>query len=228
MAEQLALEQGLGQASGGTLFLDEIGEMPAAMQVKLLDVLERQVVRAVGANREEPVDVRIVAATHRDLRALVAAGTFREDLLYRLEGLAVHLPALRHRRDDIPVLVEHFLERTRLRHPQVVARRMAPDAMRRLLGAPWPGNVRELKNLVERSALLARGAVIEDSELPLAPLAPTADDAFGFGVEVVPLRRIQRRYAEWALERTGGKRLLTAQRLGIDPKTLGRLLDEEG
>ena len=221
--------QGLfGQASGGTLFLDEIGEMPAAMQAKPLDVLERQAVRAVGANREESVDVRIVAATHRDLRALVAAGSFRQDLLYRLEGIGVHLPALRHRRDDIPALAEHFLERTRLRHPQVVARRMAPDAMRRLLEAPWPGNVRELKNLLERSALLARGEVIEASELPLASLVPTSDDGFEFGTEVVPLRRIQRRYAEWALERTGGKRLLTAQRLGIDPKTLGRLLDEEG
>jgi two-component system response regulator HydG len=211
------------EADGGTIFLDEIGEMPLALQPKLLHVLERRVVRPVGASRERPVDFRLVAATHRDLRERVAAGAFRADLLYRLEVVAVEIPPLRHRTADLPLLVAHFLAEARAKHPQSPVVRLSAEATARLLDYDWPGNVRELQHVLERLVVLGRGAEAEVAELPNALLrAPAAMP--GFSGEVLPIRELQARYAAWALERFGGHRTRTAEALGIDLKTLAKWL----
>ena len=211
------------EADGGTLFLDEIGEMSAALQTKLLDVLERGVVRAVGANKETAVDVRIVAATHRDLRRRVTEGAFREDLLYRLEVVTLDMPPLRHRRDDIPTLIDHFFAQAKARHPRSVAERFSPEAMARLLDHPWPGNVRELEHVVERVALLGRAPEAAVGDLP-PTLGAKPERVPDFGSSVVPLRDVQRRYVAWAYEQLEGRKLLTAEKLGVDVKTLSRWL----
>jgi two-component system response regulator HydG len=210
------------EADGGTLFLDEIGEMTPALQAKLLDVLERGVVRAVGSNREKTVDVRIVAATHRDLRERMAAGAFRADLLYRIEVVTIDLPPLRLRRDDIPELVQHFVAASRARHPRCLVERIGPDVMERFLEHPWQGNVRELEHLVERLVLLGRSPDAGVSDLPPTHGA-RVETAPAFG-EVVPLREMQRRYVAWAFEQLGGRKAETAERLEVDLKTLGRWL----
>jgi two-component system response regulator HydG len=213
------------ESSGGTLFLDEVAEMSPALQAKLLDVLERRVVRAVGAAKERPVDLRVVAATHRDLDERVAAGAFREDLRYRLDVVSVELPPLRRRREDIPLLLEHFLRDACSRHASSPARRISPEAAARLVDHRWPGNVRELAAAVERMVLLARSA-----DLGLADLPPSIASAKAtvptFSGPVVPIRELQRRYAAWALEELGGHRTRTAEKLGIDLKTLAKWLSE--
>ncbi|HEX3593875.1 MAG TPA: sigma-54 dependent transcriptional regulator [Polyangiaceae bacterium] len=214
------------EANGGTLFLDEIGDLPLSLQAKLLDVLERSVVRAVGANKERAVDVRIVAATHRELAARVAAGQFREDLLYRLDVVTIPLPPVRHRRDDIPGLIEHFLREARARHPAALTARISPEAMAHLVNHGWPGNVRELEHFVERAVLLGKKPVLEVADLP-ASMTAARDTANDFGSVVLPLREMQRRYVAWAYERLGSRKLLTAERLGIDDKTLVRWLSRE-
>ena len=213
------------ESSGGTLFLDEIAEMSSTLQAKLLDVLERRVVRSVGASKERAVDLRVVAATHRDLDERVAAGAFREDLRYRLDVVSVELPPLRHRREDIPLLLEHFLQEARARHPISPASRIAPDAAARLVDYRWPGNVRELAYAVERMVLLARSTEITAAELPPSVTAAKGGGP-AFGEGVMPVRELQRRYAAWALEQLGGHRTRTAERLGIDMKTLAKWLSE--
>jgi two-component system response regulator HydG len=215
----------LEEAGGGTLFLDEIAEMALPLQAKLLHVLESGTVRAVGANRERPTDARIIAATHRDLRERVAAGTFREDLLYRLDVLRLEVPPLRQRVDDIPVLIEHFWSAAKKRYPQSVAQRLSAEAMTKALAHAWPGNVRELQHVIERSVLLGRTPEVPASDLPFAAMA-RGDTSTAFHGDVLPLREVQRRYAVWAYDRLGGRKLHTAEKLGIDAKTLGRLLAE--
>jgi two-component system response regulator HydG len=213
------------EADGGTLFLDEIGELPLPLQAKLLDVLERGMIRAVGSSKERAVDVRVLAATHRDLRAQVAKGAFREDLLYRLDVVTVHLPPLRQRRDDIPPLVERFLKASLARHPSATTTRVSPEAMARLVSYGWPGNVRELEHFVERAVLLGKKADVEAADLPPSMTGPSPE--VDFGGAVLPLREMQRRYVAWAYERLGSRKLLTAERLGIDDKTLARWLARE-
>ena len=213
------------EASGGTLLLDEIGEIPPALQAKLLHVLESRTVRPVGASRERPVDVRILAATHRDLRERVQAGTFREDLLYRLDVVPIHLPPLRERPEDLPLLLEAFLAAARARHPTSQVERISPDAIAALLEYRWPGNVRELAHVVERLVLLTPHAEVERADLPVVVREQPAEASPGFGDEIVPVRELQRRYASWALARCGGHRGRTAERLGIDPKTLAKWLE---
>jgi two-component system response regulator HydG len=214
------------EADGGTLFLDEIGELPATLQAKLLDVLERNVMRAFGSNRERSVDVRIVAATHRNLKDRVTNGLFREDLLYRLDVVTVHLPPLRQRRDDIPALVDHFLHESLTKHSGSQIERFSADAMRRLVEYAWPGNVRELKHFVERTVLLGKKSVVEVDDLPPAMVRPSELE-IDFGPNILPLREMQRRYVAWVYERLGSRKLLTAERLGIDDKTLARWLSRE-
>jgi two-component system, NtrC family, response regulator AtoC len=152
------------QANGGTLFLDEIAELPLALQVKLLRVLQERRVTAVGDSRERAVDVRIIAATNRDLEAMVRDGTFRADLYYRLDVLPIHLPALRERREDIPLLVQHFLQSMNRRFDREVL--LGDDALTLMKGYAWPGNVREMENLLERLVVLNRSGTIEIGELP--------------------------------------------------------------
>jgi two-component system response regulator HydG len=216
----------LEEADGGTLFLDEIGEMAPSLQAKLLHVLENGTVRAVGSNKERPVNTRILAATHRDLRERVTAGAFREDLLYRLDVITIALPPLRQRRDDLPQLMEHFLREAKQKHPTSPVESLAPDAVERLLEHAWPGNVRELEHVIERAVLLGRGSAITSRDLPTAVRAPVPA-AVSFVGEVVPFRDLQRRYAAWAFEKLDGRKMLTAERLGVDSKTLNRWLENE-
>jgi len=213
------------EADKGTLFLDEIGDMAPVLQAKLLHVLESRTVRAVGAERERSVDVRIVSATHRDLRARVAAGLFREDLLYRLEGVAIELPPLRQRRDDIPRLVERFVADARAATPKGVVERLSREAMELVLSYSWPGNVRELEHAVARAVLLGRAVEAQPGDLPPAVSSPRrVRSDVDFGDTVVPVRELQRRYAAWALERVGGRKTLACEKLGIDAKTLNKWL----
>jgi two-component system response regulator HydG len=216
------------EADGGTLLLDEIGEMAPALQAKLLHVLESGTVRAVGATKERAVDVRIVAATHRDLKELVRIGRFREDLYYRLDVINLEIPALRHRREDIPLLVHHFFARSRAKNPESRVESCSPDALGALMDHSWPGNVRELAHVVERLVLLGRSAVIQRADLPAATLsAPPARLPPIFDGSIVPIREVQRRYAAWTLEQMGGNKTRAAERLGVDTKTLAKWIAEE-
>jgi two-component system response regulator HydG len=217
------------EAGGGTLLLDEIGEMPLALQAKLLHVLESGRVRPVGATRERDVDVRVLAATHRDLRERARAGDFREDLLYRLDVVTIEIPALRHRRDDIPALLVRLLAGAREKHPRSPVQRFSREAMARLLEHAWPGNVRELAHAIERTVVLGRVPEVGLADLPQTlsstPPAPLPDALAG---GVLPIREVQRRYAAWALERFGGHKSRTAEALGVDVKTLAKWLSAEG
>ena len=215
------------QASGGTLLLDEIGEMALPLQAKLLDVLERDVVRPLGSDAERPVDVRVIAATHRDLRERVTAGAFRQDLLYRLEVVVIEIPALRHRREDLPLLIGRFLGASQARHPSSAFKRLSKAALDRLMAHDWPGNVRELENVIERVVLLTQGEEADASDLPNTVGAPTVGPTTFTG-DIIPMREMQRRYAAYAYEKLGATKQQTAELLDIDVKTLGKLLSSDG
>jgi DNA-binding NtrC family response regulator len=170
--------------------------------------------------------VRILAATHRDLHQRVQVGTFREDLLYRLDVVTVEIPALRHRRQDIPVLAERLLADAKAKHPRSPVERFGQDALARMVEYPWPGNVRELAHAIERVVLLG-----SESEVSAAQLPSTMTSSAPAGVPithvagVMPIREVQRRYAAWALEKLGGHKTRTAEALGVDGKTLAKWLE---
>jgi two-component system response regulator HydG len=212
------------EAGGGTLFLDEVGEMPLPLQAKLLHVLERGVVRAVGSDKEKSVDVRLVTATNRDLRVEVSAGRFREDLLFRLNIVSVELPPVRQRREDFPALVAYALERARGKHPASPVRRVSRAAFDLLIEYRWPGNVRELTNVIERAVLL--GTSPEVTAEDVAPSLLPAVETLNFVPPVIPLSELSRRYARWATDQFGGRRGVTADELQIDKKTLAKLLGD--
>jgi two-component system response regulator HydG len=216
----------LVQASGGTLLLDEIGEMALPLQAKLLDVIERAVVRPLGSDAERPIDTRIVAATHRDLRERVGAGAFRQDLLYRLEVVVVEIPALRHRREDLPLLIGRFLAASQARHPTSPLKQLSRAALDRLMAHEWPGNVRELENVIERVVLLARSEEADVTDLP-ATVGMPMTTSFAFGGSVVTMREMQRRYAAYAYEKLGATKAQVAEALDVDVKTLSKLLASE-
>jgi two-component system response regulator HydG len=215
----------LEAADGGTLFLDEIGEMALSLQAKLLHVLESGTVRAVGSNKERPIDVRTIAATHRDLRELVKLGTFREDLLYRLDVITIEVPPLRQRKEDLPELLAHFLAVSKERHPRSPVVRVSPAALARMSEYAWPGNVRELEHCVERLVVLGRDAEIGVDELP--PIMTERKAGTRFEGEIISLREINRHYAQWAFEQLGQRKMATAEKLRIDIKTLGKLLQPD-
>ena len=226
-----AVERRLGRfasADGGTLFLDEIGEIPLAVQVKLLRVLQEGEVERLGGKTHK-VDIRLVAATNRDLRKAVREGSFREDLFYRLNVIALTVPPLRDRRDDVPLLVDHFLQRFRDKNQKVVSgcTRQAMDAM---TVYPWPGNVRELENAIERAVVLCKGNVIDVDDLPREILgAPTGDEAQGNAVRFeigTPLDEIELRMINETLRHTKGDKRLAAQLLGIATRTIYRKLGQ--
>jgi DNA-binding NtrC family response regulator len=210
-------------ASGGTLFLDEVGELPLATQVKLLRALQERKVRRVGENQSRPVDVRIVAATNRDLAADVGSGRFRRDLYYRLRVVELRVPALRERREDILPLSRVLLAEAarRLKRPVVSLSAGAAD---QLVRHDWPGNVRELENALERAVALARGRRVELSDLPedVRQALPVPTAASG----VRRLAEIEREYILAALARCGGNQTRTAAELGIGPSTLYRKLKQ--
>jgi two-component system response regulator HydG len=216
------------EADGGTLLLDEVGEMSPALQAKLLHVIESGTVRAVGAAKERQVDTRVLAATHRDLPERVRSGAFREDLLYRLDVVTIQIPPLRHRREDVPLLVERMLADAKAKHPRSVVERLAPDAMQKLMDHAWPGNVRELAHAIERVVLLGREAEARASDLPAGVTSgPPPEMPSVLEGGVLPIREVQRRYAAWALERLGGRKARTAEALGVDVKTLSKWLGAE-
>jgi len=218
------------EASGGTLLLDEVGELPLSLQPKLLRVLEERKVRPVGGNREIDCDVRIIAATHRDLEEAVAAGSFREDLFYRLNVLPLDLPPLRIRGNDILLLAQVFVDEFSGRFHKGV-KGLTEQAATRLLAHAWPGNVRELRNVIERAVALTRHERLTVEDLPerlrqtsAAPGRASATDPTG---DLLPLAEMERRYLHRVLERVGGNRTLASSILGIDRKTLYRKLQEE-
>jgi two-component system response regulator PilR (NtrC family) len=228
-------------ADGGTLFLDEVGEMPLAAQVKVLRALAERKITPVGYTAEMPVDVRIVAATNRDLRAEVAAGRFREDLYYRLNVVQIDMPPLRERAEDVPVLVQHFVERFAVEYGKPV-RGATPEAMRLLGAYRYPGNVRELQNVIERAVALEPGTLITPASLPervqgeivASPGEVEEIDVPEEGVDLeARLAAVERRYLEKALSTSGGNRTQAARLLGITFRSLRYRLvkfgmDEEG
>ncbi len=213
-------------ADGGTLLLDEVSETSPATQVKLLRVLQEGQLERVGDSRTIDVDVRIVAATNRDLAEMVADRSFREDLFYRLNVIRIDLPPLRQRGGDVPLLVDHFVRMYARRHRKAVEG-VAADAMDLLDGYGWPGNVRELQNTIERAVVLAQGAVIGVDELP--PHLRDGErrsDTLAFPVGT-PLREVERRMIQETLRMTGGDKKLAANLLGIHSRTIYRRIEEE-
>jgi two-component system, NtrC family, response regulator AtoC len=212
-------------ANGGTIFLDEIGELPLEMQAKLLRVLQEREVRPVGSNESHTVDVRVIAATNRDLEAAYREGTFRKDLYFRLNVVTVHLPALRERRSDIPMLVHHFLNR----YTPGTNLHVTPGAMKSLLEYEWPGNVRELENCIARAVTLGDRQVIDVSDLPPAIRAegsgtsegPLPDSA---SLSTTALAEMERMTILKVFEQANGDKALAGRMLGISRATLYRKL----
>jgi two-component system response regulator HydG len=215
-------------AAKGTFFLDEIGETTAATQVKLLRVLQHREVIPVGATEAQPIDTRLVAATNRDLEEEIRRGAFRRDLYYRLNVIAIYLPPLRERRDDIPLLVGAFLERAGAARGEA-PKRLSPAAQDAMVNYAWPGNVRELENALERAVILTSGEVIEVAALPDRVTAPEPAKL----VDERPMRNptldtIERAYIMWVLQSEAGNKTRAAETLGIDPSTLHRKLSRFG
>ncbi len=210
-------------ADGGTLFLDEIGDMPYPLQAKLLRVLQEGIIEPVGSNRRVPVDVRVLSSTNRDLTTGMQAGTFREDLYYRLNVFHVEVPALRDRREDVRPLFESFLRRfaSELGRPEL---RLAPDAVTALEGYVWPGNVRELQNLVERAVVLNAGQVVDGpfvrSLLPPTAAPPDDEPTIDEGGLEGAVAQLERKLILRALAENGDNKAEAARRLGVSERTL--------
>jgi two-component system, NtrC family, response regulator AtoC len=214
-------------ANGGTVFLDEIGELPLEMQAKLLRVLQEKEVRPLGSNQAVKVDVRIIAATNRDLEAEYRAGNFRKDLYFRLDVVTIHLPALRERRSDIPMLVHWFLER----HAKGSGIQVTGAAMKTLLQYDWPGNVRELENCIERATALGDGKLIHFSDLPpsitsqVSPASRASLELPGNGtLSATDLEEIERATIARVFEQVNGDKVMAGKMLGISRATLYRKL----
>ena len=216
-------------AAGGTFFLDEIGEMSPSTQVKLLRAIQEREVIPVGSTKAVPVDVRIIAATNRDLEEEIQRGAFRSDLYYRLNVIQLHLPPLRERSEDVPLLARHFLTRRGGAEGEEAAPTLSDETLEILVLYDWPGNVRELENALERAAVLSAGPVIVPEALPdrvrEAPKPRLAAD------DVAPnptMEVVERAYIQWVLQAEGGNKTRAAEVLGIDPSTLYRKLHRYG
>ncbi|HEX9938810.1 MAG TPA: sigma-54 dependent transcriptional regulator [Longimicrobium sp.] len=217
-------KQGLFVAArAGTFFLDEVGEMSPATQVKLLRVLQEREVIPVGATEAIPVDVRIVAATNRDLDEEIRRGGFRSDLFYRLNVITLHLPPLKERAEDVPLLAEHFLNRFNATRGREL--RLTPETMAVLQGYDWPGNVRELENALERAAVMTPGTEIVPAALPARIIERAPQPLVAASLPPNPtLEIIERAYIHWVLQSESGNKTRAAEVLGIDPSTLYRKL----
>jgi len=221
--------QGLIKAAeGGTLFLDEIGEMPPSMQVKLLRALEENTIRPVGGNEEIPFNVRIVAATHQDLETSIEAGSFREDLFYRINVIQLYAPPLRSRGGDVLELALHFLKRFSIKNQKPIEG-FTQTVAEKLVAYSWPGNVRELRNVMERAVTLTAVNQIIVEDLPQKIICHQSDQIVIGGEspdELAPLSAIEDQYIQHVLRVVGGNRTLAAKVLGLDRKTLYRKLKQ--
>jgi two-component system nitrogen regulation response regulator GlnG len=246
-----AKERRLGKlelAHGGTFYLDEVGDMPIDLQTKLLRALQERTIERVGGNEPIRIDVRVLAATHRDLEAMMRDGTFREDLYYRLNVVTLNLPPLRERRRDIPLLVEHFLAKYA---SELGDRGVAPEALDRLVGHDWPGNVRELENVIQRAMVMATSGVILPEHLPIGPVSAAASVAVDATLEEIIERKllecvrglrsqssanlydlmiglVEKPLLRAVLRETSGNQVRAAQILGINRNTLRKKLTEHG
>jgi two-component system response regulator HydG len=215
----------LEAGNGGTVFLDEIGDLPLELQSKLLRVLQEREVRPVGAIERVRIDLRIIAATNRDLESAVRTGGFRQDLFFRLNVVQIKLPPLRERKSDIPLLVNSFLEK--FSDPQRPIRTISEDAMRRLMAYDWPGNVRELENAVERAVAIGSGPILHMGDLP-SNLQQDSNEKTLDSNELTTLDEVERRFIFRALRETNGDKLAAARLLGIGKTTLYRKLKQYG
>jgi DNA-binding NtrC family response regulator len=221
-----AARRGLLETStGGTCFLDEIGELTAPLQAKLLRTLQERSIRRVGGNDPIPVDVRVIAATNRDLRRLVAEGGFRDDLYYRLNVVTITVPPLRERASDIPLLTQHFLELFARRSGRPL-KRLAPEAVALLANYRWPGNVRELEHVIERATALSASETLLPDDFP-PHLREERDRAPRLPADGMTLEDVKRWYVNKVLEESGGNKLRASELLGIDRRTLYRILERQ-
>lgn len=218
-------------ARGGSLFLDEVGELPSNLQVKLLRALQEREIRPVGGDETLSVDVRIIAATNRDLEEAVNEGSFRQDLYYRLAVVPIHLPALVRRAEEIPELARHFLDRHQDRMG-IEIDGIAPDAMEVLLSYPWPGNVRELENVLERALVLAEGAKVMVDDLPARVRNPSHGAMLATDDDDLSVKRrlaeLERQLIQRALERTSGNKTQAAELLELSPRALRYKIQDYG
>jgi DNA-binding NtrC family response regulator len=215
------------EAQGGTIFLDEIGDMDMALQAKLLRVLQERQIKPVGSSQSKPIDVRVIAATHKDLKKAIVNGGFREDLYYRLSVIPIVIPPLRHRPEDIPLLAHHFLRKYSALNAGK-ASLFTQEALRKLMSFSWPGNVRELENMVERLVVLSRTPQIDAPDIPDTDQT-SSERFFGQATGDSPtLEELEKRYIQLILEKTGGKKEKAAQILGINRRTLYRKQKDYG
>jgi len=216
----------LAIAQGGTIFLDEVGELPVDLQAKLLRAIQEKEIRPVGSTKRVPINVRILAATNRDLEASVAEGSFRRDLYFRLNVLSLKIPPLRERKQDIPLLAEHFLER--LSRTTGAQRTLSDESMKVMMSYEWPGNVRELENCLERACALSSGPTIQVADLP-SPIQNAHHRIPPEGIEgpkIVPIAELEKQTILRTIDQLKGDKLLAARMLGIGKTTLYRKLKE--
>lgn len=219
-----AIENRVGlfeEAQGGTIFLDEIGDMPMALQTKLLRVLQEKKIKKIGSNEYKNIDVRIIAATHRDLKTSVRKGEFREDLYYRLNVIPIHVPPLRDRKEDIPLLAYHFLKKFNLLNEKNI-QGLSKEAITKLMRLKWGGNVRELENTIERAVVFSSNAFISENEITTEGSLEIDEKVSHLFEELMPLRELERLYINYVLDKTGGRKDEAAEILGINRKTLYR------
>jgi DNA-binding NtrC family response regulator len=214
----------LAIAEGGTVFLDEIGELPVDLQAKLLRAIQEKEIRPVGSTKRSAINVRILAATNRDLEQAVAQGTFRRDLYFRLNVLSLRIPPLRERRQDIPLLVEHFLERLNRSTGQTHS--ISDAAMKALLAYDWPGNVRQLENCLERGCALSTGPNLQIADLPSSITETSTHVTVAGNTKILPMAEVERQTILGAIQQLNGDKLLAARLLGIGKTTLYRKLKE--
>ena len=218
------------QADGGTLFLDEIGDMPSALQAKILRVLQERSFEPVGSANSRTTDVRILAATNKDLREAVASGAFRTDLYYRLNVFPIDVPPLRARREDIPLLVEH-IARELAQHMGKAPPGFTPAALRAMQDYAWPGNVRELQNCIERAIIVARGALVDVGDLPQDLFTPSSQNREAVRIPSsldAELERLEREFVLEALRRTAGVQVKAAELLGVSERSLWHRIKKLG
>jgi two-component system response regulator PilR (NtrC family) len=215
-------------AQGGTLFLDEVADLPVTMQVKLLRAIQERAVRPIGAQAEIRVDVRILSATHKNLASMVSAGSFRQDLYYRINVIEINVPPLRERGEDIPLLVEHIVQRL-ARDSGVPPPHLTNDAMLQLRSYAFPGNVRELENIIERAMTMCEGAEINAGDLQLRGIGESGEPAVNPSAELdSALSDVERKRILAALEQSGGNKTAAARLLGISFRSLRYRLDKLG